>query len=171
KDPDVTVEPLLADAAEPSAYPPADAVVAVFNLLFNLTTEEAQLGCLSGCAEAIGDTGLLVIEAAAPDPIRRRETDLVCRSVTPDKVVLIATDTNPDEGTICGSHIEITEAGMTLRPWVARTLSVEALDLLAAKAGLELTDRFANFAGDTFTEASATHVSIYRRADSPGGKG
>lgn len=162
KDPGATVEPLLADAADPDAYPPADAVVAVFNLLFNLTTEEAQLGCLLGCAASIGDHGVLIVEAAAPDPITERETDLVCRSVTSGKVVLIATETNPADGTIRGGHIEITEDGMTLRPWTARTLSVETLDALAAKAGLELVERFATFGGARFTDDSATHVSTYR---------
>lgn len=168
KDPAGTVEPLLADAADPSAYPAADAVLAVFNLLFNLTTRRAQLACLQGCAASIGPEGLVVIESWVPVEMTDRRVDLVTRSVDPGRVVLIATDARPDEGVIHGGHIEITEHGFQLRPWTVRTLTPARLDDLAAEAGLELVERFEDFDGTPFTVDSPAHVSVYRRAAGSG---
>ena len=65
--------------------------------------------------------------------------------------------------TISGQHIEITEAGVRLRPWLVRYASPAELDAMAAAAGLVLVERHADWHGAPFQDASDHHVSVYRR--------
>ncbi len=65
------------------------------------------------------------------------------RSLRADEVVLSATVHDPEAQTITGQHIQITEAGTRLRPWVIRYLRPAQLDALATAAGLVLEDRWA----------------------------
>lgn len=132
------------DAASPTDLPPGPfaVVLGAFNLLCNLADDDAQAACLAGATSVLAPGGLVVLEtfvAAAP-PERRQ--DLVTRSVEADRVVLIATDTDPATSTITGAHIELRDGeAPRLRPWRVRYLSPAQLDDLAAAAGLELVDR------------------------------
>lgn len=161
------VTPLLADAADPDAYPPdsADVVLAAFNLVFNLCGPGDQAACLRGCARALRPDGVLILEAFVPEVVTERRTDLVTRSVDAGGVVLIATDTDPADQVTHGAHIEITETGTRLRPWRIRVATPDTLDALAADAGLVLTERWADTSGTPFVEGDSTHhLSVYRHA-------
>jgi len=154
----------LADAADVDAYPPAsaDVVLAVFNLLFNLTGPDDQARCLLGCARALRPGGRLIVEAFVPDVVVERRTDLVTRSVDDGGVVLIATDADPATQIVHGSHIEITEHGTRLRPWRVKVATPDALDALAAAAGLTLDERHEDVDETPFVEGESTHhVSVY----------
>ncbi|MCO5313438.1 MAG: class I SAM-dependent methyltransferase [Microthrixaceae bacterium] len=177
-DPQGRVRPLLADAADPNAHPRADVVVAALNMIFNLTTRVAQTNCLRGCAKAIGSDGILVTETIVAARLTERRTELVTRSVEPGRVVLIATDARPETrpgagaageadlgaALVHGSHLEFTDGGVALRPWTVRTISPAHLDELATTAGLELVERFEDFAENPFDDGSRSQVSVYRRA-------
>ncbi len=161
------VAAILGDAADAAVYPSSgvDAVLAVFNLLFNLTGADDQRRCLAAAAGALAPGGILVVEAFVPDPITERRRELVTRSVDGARVVLIATDADPDEQTIDGGHIEITEHGTRLRPWRIRVTTPAGIDAMAAEAGLQLVERFEDLAGTPFVDGeSSHHVSVYRLA-------
>ena len=161
------VAAILGDAADAAVYPSSgvDAVLAVFNLLFNLTGGDDQRRCLAAAAGALTPGGILVVEAFVPDPITERRRELVTRSVDGARVVLIATDADPDEQTIDGGHIEITEHGTRLRPWRIRVTTPAGIDAMAAEAGLQLVERFEDLAGTPFVDGeSSHHVSVYRLA-------
>lgn len=155
------------DAADAACYPVGTqrVVLAVFNLLFNLTGPDQQSRCLAAAAGALTDDGIVVVEAFVPAPVDERRRDLVTRSVEPGRVVLIATDADPGSGLVNGSHIEITDGGTRLRPWAIRVADHHELDRLANGAGLRLAERFEDFGGRPFVEGESTHhVSVYRRA-------
>jgi hypothetical protein len=57
--------------------------------------------------------------------------------------------------------VQISEAGIRLRPWMLRYLSPEELDALAAEAGLRLAERHAGWRAEPFTQDSSVHVSTY----------
>ena len=78
-----------------------------------------------------------------------------------DEVVLTVSRLDPTKHTIAGQHVQITEAGIRLRPWMLRYLSPEELDATAAEAGLRLVDRHGGWRAEPFTAESATHVSTY----------
>ncbi len=161
------VATIVGDAADPAVYPADtfDAVLAVFNLVFNLTTAEGQAQCLAASAAALRPGGLVIVEAFVPEVIIERRRDLVTRSVEPGRVVLIATDTDPATQVVMGNHVELSDGGTRLRPWSIRVATPTELDAMAATAGLELAERFEDWAAAPFVAGESTHhVSVYRRA-------
>jgi hypothetical protein len=76
-------------------------------------------------------------------------------------VVLTISRLDPASHTITGQHVQITEAGIRLRPWMLRYVSLAELDAMAAEAGLQLVDRHGGWRAEPFTAESATHVSTY----------
>lgn len=153
-------------------------VVVTFNTLFNLASAERQLRCLRGVARVLADDGSFVVEAFVPDvlgsdtpgsSVPRSESmlrrELSPTRVTRDSLVLSATEHDLVKQTVLGQHVEITEAGIRLRPWEIRYMTPTQLDEMAAKAGLTLAERHAGWAGEPFTADSGVHVSRYVLAD------
>ncbi len=139
------------------------AVVATFNTLFNLTTEATQRACLGEVARVLRPGGVFVVEAiVAPDPPDRID-DVSVRTIGVDRLVLTASVLDPHAQTITGQHIEITESGNRLRPWVLRYLTTAQLDHLAEDEGLRLEARWSDWEGTPFDPAGHAHVSTFRR--------
>ena len=68
--------------------------------------------------------------------------------MTADRVVLSVSDHRPDEQRTSGQFVELTEAGgVRLRPWSIRWAPPAELDAMAAAAGFELAERFADMDG------------------------
>jgi SAM-dependent methyltransferase len=86
------------------------------------------------------------------------------RHIGLDEVVLTVSRVDPAARTVVGQHVQITEAGIRLRPWMLHYAPPEGVDELAAAAGLRLVERHAGWRGEPFSSASATHVSCYAPA-------
>jgi hypothetical protein len=86
------------------------------------------------------------------------------RSITTDRVVLTADRYDAATQTITGQFIDITAAGIALRPVHIRYLFPAQLDALAAGAGLVLAERHADWSRTPFDDAAPMHVSVYRPA-------
>jgi SAM-dependent methyltransferase len=154
------------DMAELAGIDPASFTVAfvAFNTFFNLTSESAQRRCFQRVAEILEPGGHFVIEAfipsdVPPDPEGRLEV----LSVGIDRVHLTATWRDPHDQTVRGQHIELTDGGTRLRPWLLRYATPAQLDDLAAEAGLRLHRRHAGWRGEPFDPLGERHVSIYQR--------
>lgn len=162
KDPDGRVRTVLGDMADPAAAGgPFDLVFVAYNTFFNLVTADAQHRCLAGVREVLGPDGRFVVEAFVPD-IGVEFDGVAPVEVAADRVVLSVVRTRPAERELIGQYIDITEAGIRLRPWHIRWAQPEQLDEMAAAAGLVLEDRHADWAGAPFDDASRSHVSRYR---------
>ncbi len=166
--------PELPSAAEPAgpepAAPPEPAdrgfavVLCAFNTLFNLPDTATQRRCLARVADLLAADGRLVIEAfVPPDDGGAAGSAVEARHIGLDEVVLSVSRTDPAARTVVGQHVQITEAGIRLRPWVLHYASPDRLDELAASVGLRLLGRHAGWRGEPFTSASPTHVSTYTR--------
>jgi SAM-dependent methyltransferase len=166
------VEDDMARLADPALEPGGFAVVlCAFNTLFNLTDTEAQRQCLARVRALLADGGVLVVEAFVPPP--GGEGDAAVAAVEPrhiglDEVVLTVSRLDPASRTITGQHLQITEHGIRLRPWVLHYASPDELDELAASAGLHLVERHAGWRDEPFTPASEVHVSVYAAAGRTG---
>ncbi len=139
-------------------------VLCAFNTLFNLTDTGAQRRCLARVADLLAPGGRLVLEAFVPPPGDERDAAVGAvepRHIGLDEVVLTVSRLDPATRTITGQHVQITERGVRLRPWVLHYAAPDELDSLAAEAGLALVERHAGWRDEPFTASSGTHVSLY----------
>ncbi len=143
---------------------PFTCVLVGFNTLFNLTTEAAQRALFREVARVLAPGGFFVAELFVP----AREDDVPDAVVEPaqvsvDRVVLTASIRDRAAQVVEGQHIEITEAGIRLRPWSIRYASPDQLDEMATAAGLALAHRHGSWDGAAFTEQHDAHVSWWQR--------
>jgi SAM-dependent methyltransferase len=144
-------------------------VLCAFNTLFNLTDTAAQARCLRRVADLLAPDGRLLVEAFVPPPEGEDDdasgaggiSAVEPRHIGLDEVVLTVSRLDPAARTVVGQHVQITEAGIRLRPWVLHYASPDGVDELAAGAGLRLVERHAGWRREPFSSASATHVSCY----------
>ncbi len=139
------------------------AALCAFNTLFNLD-EGGQRRLFERCGGTLRADGVLVIEALTGEGLGDGPASSVGVSrLEADALVLAATVVDADEQTIRGQHVDITEAGIRLRPWRVRWTTPSQLDDMAADAGLELAERFEDVTETRFGPDSGRHVSVYRR--------
>lgn len=141
-------------------------VLCAFNTLFNLTDTGAQRRCLTRAAQVLDPAGRLLVEAFVPPPGGEDEAAVGAvepRHIGLDEVVLTVSRLDPATRTVTGQHVQITERGVRLRPWVLHYAAPDELDALAAAAGLSLVERHAGWRAEPFTASSPVHVSAYAR--------
>jgi ubiquinone/menaquinone biosynthesis C-methylase UbiE len=156
-----SVEAVLGDMADPPVGDRRFAVVLVaYNTLFNLIEVEAQRRCLARAAERLLPGGSVVVEAFVPAETEPAQA-VSPRTITADRVVLSVSRSDPARQEALGQYVEITEAGISLRPWHIRWSTPEQLDALAAEAGLVLADRWADWQRTPFHADAPSHVSRY----------
>ena len=162
----------LGDMAEVVVPPAADGAAATcagvfvaYNTFFNLSSEASQRRCLERVAAVLEPGGWFASAQFVPDArvASGRASDVGVRSITTDRVVLTADRYDADSQTITGQYIDISAAGIALRPVHIRYLFPGQLDALASDAGLVRTERWADWARTPFDDDSPVHVSVYRR--------
>lgn len=140
-------------------------VYVVFNTLFALTTQEAQIDCFRNVARRLDDGGVFVVEAFVPDPTRfDRGQRISAGLVETDRVSLNLERHDPAAQTVASSFVYITEEGVRLYPVALRYAWPSELDLMAQLAGMRLRHRWSGWDRAPFTAASPAHVSVYERA-------
>ncbi len=167
---------LLGDMARPPVRPGAGfgVVLCAFNALFNLPDVAEQRLCLEAAAGLLAPGGRLVVETSlpggAPDPDTGRpaspgdfETDAVdVRALEEDRVVLSAWQHRPANQEIRGQMIDITAAGIRLRPWQLHYRTAPQLDATARDAGLVLLERWSDWQGARFDPVLSTEqIAVY----------
>ncbi len=162
------VEIVEADLADRSAWPdgPFDVVLGAFNFICNLSDAADQRLLFRSAARALRPGGWFLVEAFLPAPVDERTHDLTIRELTAERVVLIATESDPSNGVVTGQHIELVDGKpVRLRPWRIRATGPDELDRWATEAGLRLEDRDADWSGTPFSAEGAGQVSRYRRPE------
>ncbi len=161
------VDTVLGDIADELPAGPFEVVLVAYNTVFNLLGEHDQPRLFRRVAERLAPGGVFVVEAFVPHAdAADGSSEVTVRSMAVDHVVLSVSVNRPDEQLAEGQFIQLSEdGGVRLRPWSIRWATPEQLDAMAATAGLRLDARFGDMAGEAFTDDSAQHVSIYRRAD------
>ena len=138
-------------------------VYVVFNTLFNLLTQDAQVRCFENVAAHLTDDGSFVIEAFVPRYLYRLRNDqyVDAESISVDEVRLDVGRHDPVHQLLDESHVTLSARGVTVTPIVTRYAWPAELDLMARIAGLRLHDRWGGWNREPFTAASGLHVSVY----------
>ena len=140
-------------------------IYAVFSSFFGLTTQEAQVRCFRRVAEHLERDGVFVVEAFVPDPSRYVQGRYV--GVTHVETASAGIDVSLHDSVnqrLSTQHVLMEASGNRLFPSLIRYAWPSELDLMALLAGLQLRDRWSDWAGSPFTSASRNHVSIYHSA-------
>lgn len=149
-------------ATLPTAAETFDTVLVATNTLFNLDSPAAQAACFDECRRTLRLGGRLIVEAMVPgDPDPTLDRLVTTRSIDVESAVLTATIRDSDRQQITGQHIEITEAGIRMRPWRICYATLEQLDAMATAAGFRLGQRDSGWAGEPLNDGSSSAVSVF----------
>ena len=137
-------------------------VYLVFNTIFNLQTQDAQIACFQNAARHLQTGGSFVIEAAVPDAWLPTDRYAVPERVSGDSVTLDVCQYDPVTQILHENHVQISEAGISMSPIDCRLAWPAELDLMARIAGLELAERWGGWQKQPYTGKNV-HVSVWRR--------
>jgi SAM-dependent methyltransferase len=137
-------------------------VYLVFNTIFNLTTQDAQVACFENAAAHLDPGGAFVIETGVPDlQMLPRGQTIVPFAVSPTHLGFDVYDVVTQR--FSSQHFLIDDGRVTPSPVEFRYAWPAEFDLMARIAGLRLRERSAGWHGEQFTELSRSHVSVYEK--------
>jgi hypothetical protein len=137
-------------------------VYLVFNTIFNLVTQDAQVACFENAAAHLEAGGHFVIETGVPDLQRLPpgQTIIPFRA-EPDGISFDVYDVVTQRAS--SQHFVFEDGRVRAFPVNFRYAWPAELDLMARIAGLTLRDRWAGWQREPFTALSGSHVSIYKK--------
>jgi len=140
-------------------------IYVVFNTLFNVLTQEAQVRCFENVATHLADDGSFVVEAIMPTFLYqlRNHQYVDAEAIEVDEVRLDVLRHDPATQRIEESHVSLSQAGVRLNPVVQRYAWPSELDLMARIAGLRVKGRWGGWEREPFNASSGVHVSVYGR--------
>ncbi|GAB3821168.1 class I SAM-dependent DNA methyltransferase [Kribbella italica] len=138
-------------------------VYLVFNTIFNLLTQDAQVRCFENAARHLTDDGVFLIEAAVPSAWLPSNQYVNAEQVEPSYVVLDVCRYDPATQILDENHVRLDAAGVHLGPISCRLAWPSELDLMARLAGLRLVDRWGGWEKERYT-GEGMHVSVYGRS-------
>jgi len=155
----------MGDFADFSLDTRYDVVYVVFNTFFDLTTQDGQVRCFASVARHLTPGGVFAIEAFVPDHAMLARGHNVLWDVYGDVVRVDVSQSDSRGQRVDARHIMISEAGVEMFSVHIRYAWPAELDLMARLAGLRLKERWADWAGNSFTSRSTAHVSVYEKPD------
>ncbi|MFD6611848.1 class I SAM-dependent methyltransferase [Micromonospora chalcea] len=154
----------IGDMADVPVTGPYRLVFLVFNTLFNLVSEERQAACFRNVARVLAPGGAFVIETFVPDPADfDRDEQVQVREVTEDSATIRVHRYDRAAQTFVRQTVTFDASGVHLKPFAMRYAWPEQVDELAERAGLRLTERYADWDRSPFDADSRSHISVYRR--------
>ena len=140
-----------------------DIVLLAFSTLFLLPDQQAQIESMATAAHHLAARGHLIVEAFVPDHTRWTDGKRLALSRwMTDGIEIEAARHDRARQTIEVRYLAVG-ARTGMRPLNLRYAWPAEIDLMARLAGLDRIDRWAEWSGATFDDASSGHVSIYRR--------
>ncbi|MFF0874837.1 class I SAM-dependent methyltransferase [Micromonospora aurantiaca (nom. illeg.)] len=154
----------IGDMSDVPVAGPYRLVFLVFNTLFNLVSEERQAACFRNVARVLAPGGAFVIETFVPDPADfDRDEQVQVREVTEDSATIRLHRYDRAAQTFVRQTVTFDASGVHLKPFAMRYAWPEQIDELAERAGLRLTERYADWDRSPFEADSRAHISVYRR--------
>ena len=155
----------MGDMAEVRAEGRFGFIFLIFNTLFNLPSQEAQLRCFQNAAEMLEPGGAFLVEAFVPDLSQFRDNlGLKPRHLDMHSLTLEAAIHDPVTQVIEYQYLRFTPEGIRMTPLPMRYAWPCEIDLMARLAGLTLESRWCGWDRSSFTAQSRLHVSVYRKS-------
>jgi SAM-dependent methyltransferase len=134
----------------------------IFNTIFNLTTQAAQVACFRNVANHLEPGGFFLVETHMPDLQR----------LPPGQTILpfhvSETRWSFDEYAVAtqglvSHHFRIVDGRVERVSIPFRYAWPAELDLMAQLAGMRLRERWGGWAREPFTDSSRNHVSVWEK--------
>ncbi|MDP9223238.1 MAG: class I SAM-dependent methyltransferase [Actinomycetota bacterium] len=137
----------------------------VFNTIFNLTTQSAQVACFRNVARHLEPSGCFVIEVGVPGLQRLPPGETVQAFHVSDArwgfdEYDVATQA------LTSHHFETIDGRLEHHSVPFRYAWPSELDLMAQLAGMKLRARWSGWKREPFTSESRKHVSVWEKAAS-----
>ncbi|MEZ5997617.1 MAG: class I SAM-dependent methyltransferase [Hyphomonas sp.] len=154
----------IGDMSEAKADGEFGFVFLIFNTLYNLTSQEAQIRCFRNAADMLAPGGAFLIEAFIPDLTQFHDhRGMKPRHISFDSLALEAAIHDPVAQRIDYQYLRFTPDGFRMTPLPMRYAWQSETDLMARLAGLSLESRWGGWDKVPFTANSRMHISVYRK--------
>lgn len=140
-------------------------VVLALNTIYALPSQDAQVDCFRNAARHLQVGGRFVVEAWVPDlGAFRNGTAVRPVQLHDGHVELEVAEIHPATQTMRTNKVHLGgSAGMRVVPANHRYAWPAELDLMARLAGMTLEHRWEDWRRAPFTDASRSHVSVWRK--------
>jgi SAM-dependent methyltransferase len=154
------IEAVVGDMATTRIDGEFSLVYLVFNTIFNLTTQDAQIACFANAARHLRPRGRFVIETGVPalQSLPLGQTVLPFRA-DPEGFSFDVYDVVTQK--FSSQHFYIADGALEDHPVEFRYAWPAELDLMARLAGMRLEHRWGGWEREPFTHLSPSHVSVY----------
>ena len=137
-------------------------VYVVFNTLFGLPSQAAQVACFKRVAAVLEPGGFFCLECFVPDLCRFQDgRSLRTVRAGSDDVRIDASVHDPVNQRVTSSIVRLATEGISVRPVRLRYAWPAELDLMAQLAGLRLHRRWSDWQARPFVAGSTSHITIY----------
>lgn len=160
----VDVEWVAADATVELPGRQVDVVVCVFNTLFMVGDQDAQVRMFALVARALRAGGLLVVECLNPDETMlsgRVGQALRIRAMTSDTLVLMARQVDCTRQRADVHEVVLRNGSVEIVPHVMWFRTPAQMDESAARAGLAVREERADWDGTPFTPEAGRRIVVY----------
>ncbi len=155
---------VVGDFAKATAGDDFQLAFLVYNTIYALPSQDAQVDCFINAARQLRPGGRFVVEAWVPDVGAFRNGAAVRPvQVSGGHVELEVANLHAAEQTMLTTKVHLSERGIRLIPANHRYAWPSELDLMARIAGLRLRHRWENWQRGPFLDASTTHVSVWEK--------
>ncbi|MBT5875523.1 MAG: class I SAM-dependent methyltransferase [Candidatus Latescibacteria bacterium] len=155
----------IGDMAETSVEGTFDLVYIVFNTIFNLTTQEAQVRCFQNVSRHLKAGGLFVVETVVPDFSEYVDGQRMKGSWAEMHSARFEISIHDRIAqTVAFQRVVISDDSTEMVPHFMRYAWPSELDLMAQLAGLERRERWAWWDKSPFTTTSKSHVTVYAKS-------
>ena len=139
-----------------------DHVFLVFNTIFNLTSQAAQVRLFANVAKALAPGGTFLVETFVPDFSGFHENQrMKTRTMDIGSLMFEAVQHDPLTQRLHFQRVRVDGEKVSLSPLVMRYIWPPEMDLMAQMAGLTLQNRWGDWQRGAFTADSRMHVSVY----------
>ena len=134
----------------------------VFNTIFNLTTQAAQVACFRNVAAHLEPGGRFVIEVAVPE-LRLLPPGETIRAFHLSEARWGIDEYDVARQALTSHHFSIVDGRLERFAVPFRYAWPSELDLMAQLAGMSLRERWSGWNRQPFTSDSSKHVSVWQK--------
>lgn len=138
-------------------------VYLVFNSIFNVQTQDAQVQCFHNAARHLDDDGAFLLEAVVPTTWTDEYEYVRPRWIGREGVGINVCRYDPVTQLLVENVVRLSAEGVRSSASENRLIWPSEMDLMAQLAGLRLSERWGGWHKEPFTADSTMHVSVYRR--------